>query len=175
MKKFSVSVKKLGVVATSLTLVALFLATVVLPISAPTLSPPLNFDFGTASSPVASGYTRVSQATLYSASLGFGWSSSLGGRDRGAPDALRRDLCQSGWDRTFSVDLANGEYGVTVIIGDNSYAHDNIDVLAEGSVKVNDLDVAAGSFAERTFTVSVGDGHPVRYLYLFHIVLPYLF
>jgi len=121
---------------------------------------PLNFDFGTAASPVASGYTRVTDSTVYSAGLGYGWTSTsnVGSRDRGAPDNLKRDLVFSRSDRGFNVDLADGEYTVEVIIGDNSYRHDNIDVYAEGDLKVNDLSVSAGSFVEQTFGVVVSDG-----------------
>ena len=36
-----------------------------------------NFDFGTSSSPVASGYTQVTEATAYT-SGGFGWTDTIG-------------------------------------------------------------------------------------------------
>ena len=35
------------------------------------------FDFGTPSSAVAAGYTRVSEATIYSSVLGYGWRSGV--------------------------------------------------------------------------------------------------
>ena len=65
----------------------------------------LNFDFGTAASPVASGYTRVTESTIYSPSLGYGWTdtSNIGSRDRTAPDNLRRDLTFSNNDRIFNI------------------------------------------------------------------------
>jgi fibronectin type 3 domain-containing protein len=120
----------------------------------------LNFDFGTAASPVASGYTRVTESTIYNPTLGYGWTdtSNVGSRDRGTPDSLRRDLVFSSSDRVFNVDLANGEYTVKLTIGDNNYMHDNIDVYAEGALKVNDLTVSAGSFTQQTFGVTVYDG-----------------
>ena len=51
------------------------------------LTPPLHLDFGTATSPVASGYTRVPVAK-YAAATGFGWvtTSGIDSRDRGASD-----------------------------------------------------------------------------------------
>ena len=161
MKRFNVFSKKLGVVVTSSTLVALILAVTVLPISAPTqaASAPavyLKFDMGTAFSPLASGYTRVTASTVYSGSLGYGWASTaaLTHRSRSGPDALRRDLIFSSSDGTFKVDLVSGEYFVSVLIGDNDYPRDLIDVYAEGALKANDVSTAAGSFTNRTFTVA---------------------
>lgn len=61
-------------------------------------------------------------------------------------------------DHTFNVDLANGQYKVTLIIGDNSYGHDLIDVYAEGVLQVNHLTVNAGTFSGQVFTVTVSDG-----------------
>src|SRR5262249_32725733 len=49
------------------------------------------FDFGTASSPVAAGYTQVTESTTYSASQGYGWLSGavgLSSRDRMTADPL---------------------------------------------------------------------------------------
>jgi fibronectin type 3 domain-containing protein len=118
------------------------------------------FDFGTGSSPVESGYVQVTESTAYSAVSGFGWdgTAGLGSRDRGAPDNLQRDLVFSGTDHTFNVDLANGQYKVTLTIGDNSYTHDLIDVYAEGVLQVNHLTVNAGTFSTQVFTVTVADG-----------------
>ena len=118
------------------------------------------FDFGTSGSPVASGYVQVSTSTVYSASVGYGWSSVAGldCRDRGSPDALRSDFVFGSSEHTFNVDLANGDYAVTVTIGDLNYMHDNIDVYAEDTLKIDDLGAAMGSFQEVMFTVSVADG-----------------
>ncbi len=63
-------------------------------VSGPTAtpSPPAGatkFDFGTGSSPVASGYTKVTETTAY-ASGGFGWTSTAG-LSRGI-GALRRTI-----------------------------------------------------------------------------------
>ncbi len=120
----------------------------------------LSFDFGTSGSPVESGYTQVTESTLYSSGLGYGWSvtSGLASRDRGAPDDLRRDLIQGMTEHTFSVDLANGDYGVTVTIGDQIYTQDNTDVYAEDILKIDDLTVTAGTFQEISFYTTISDG-----------------
>jgi len=125
-----------------------------------TVAPPgWYFDFGTSDSPVMSGYTMVTESDVYSSSLGYGWNTLLDtGRDRGAPDYLRRDLNSLHLDRTFNVDLVDGDYQVTVIIGDQDWMHDMIDVSVEGTLVIDDVTVAAGSFEERTFLVTVTDG-----------------
>ena len=126
---------------------------------APTLPSEAAFDFGTSGSPVQTGYTQVTESTLYSAITGYGWTSTAGlsSRDRGAPNALSRDLIQSSTDHTFNVDLANGDYQVTVTIGDQSYYHDLIDTYAEDVLKVNDVTNLPGQFYEMSFFVTVSD------------------
>src|SRR4029077_4431274 len=39
------------------------------------MAAPLHYDFGTATSSVPSGYTRVTPATTYNATAGYGWQS----------------------------------------------------------------------------------------------------
>jgi uncharacterized repeat protein (TIGR02543 family) len=118
------------------------------------------FDFGTTDSPVEAGYTQVSQLTLYSAVTGYGWSSTgeLDSRDRSAPDDLKRDFVFSSSEHVFSIDLANGNYSVTVTVGDQDYMHDNIDVYAEGILEADNITTAAGSFQQVSFDVAVIDG-----------------
>ncbi len=127
----------------------------------PPPSTPYSYDFGTSSSPVASGYTRVTETTGYF-SGGYGWTdtSSLNSRDRGAPDDLRRDLVQndSSSARTFRVDIPNGTYNVTLTMGDQTNAHDNMIVRANGTTMLGDVDNAVGSFAVNTFSITVSGG-----------------
>lgn len=100
------------------------------------------------------------ESTVYSGVLGYSWDSAVWfvSRDRGGPDDLRRDLVQSTSDHTFNVDLANGQYKITLVIGDQGYMHDLIDVSAEGILQVNQLTVSAGKFSTQVFTVTVSDG-----------------
>ncbi len=120
-----------------------------------------NFDFGTSSSPVASGYTQVTEATTYS-SGGFGWTDKTGleSRDKAAvSDVLKRDfVLNSSAARTFKVDVPNGTYAVTVTQGDNDFAHDNMVVKANGNTMLGDVDTAAGSYSINTFSVVVTNG-----------------
>ncbi|HTP00158.1 MAG TPA: NBR1-Ig-like domain-containing protein [Anaerolineales bacterium] len=129
----------------------------------PTPPPPnaRNFDFGTASSPIAPGYVQVTEATNYTAG-GFGWTSPSNAQsvDRSTQsDPLKRDFVMSGTSApTFRVDLPNGNYAVTVTMGDQDAAHDNMIVKANGAVMLSDVDTATGTFAIRTFNVAVSGG-----------------
>ncbi|NOH01994.1 MAG: hypothetical protein HND47_08525 [Chloroflexi bacterium] len=119
------------------------------------------FDFGTATSPVGADFTKITEATAYSAG-GFGWTDLAGleSRDRSAvADPLTRDfVMHSSAPRTFRVDLANGNYTVSVTMGDNDYAHDNMVVKANGATVLPDVDNAAGAYAANTFSVTVTGG-----------------
>src|SRR4051812_47768016 len=79
---------------------------------------PWKFDFG--AGPAAAGYTQVTPASGYSKEAGFGFEP--GGKmeaiDRGGSDALSRDFCTSSEPFFFSVALPEGNYKVTVTLGD---------------------------------------------------------
>jgi len=126
----------------------------------PTLPTEGSFDFGSSGSPVETDYTQVTPSTQYTALQGYGWTATGGlmSRDRTTPDDLRCDFVFSSTDHTFSVDLANGDYEVTIIVGDQNYGHDLIDVYAEDTLKINDLITTAGTFQEQTFWVTIADG-----------------
>ncbi len=119
------------------------------------------YDFGTASSPLASGYSRVTETTTYS-SGGFGWTdtSGLESRDRSAlADDLKRDfVTNASAARTFKVDLPNGNYTVSITMGDNDYAHDNMVVKANGTTMLPSVSTVAGGFAVNSFSVTVSGG-----------------
>jgi hypothetical protein len=124
---------------------------------------PLRFDMGTATSPVETGFERVSAATVYSPSSGYGWSSSQSGsldsRDRAigtAPVSLTRDFVFS-TQLTFLVDVNNGAYDVTLTFGDATYHHDQMSVVLEGAA-VDNVSTAVGEFVSRTYQVDVNDG-----------------
>jgi hypothetical protein len=115
------------------------------------------FDFGTSSSPVAAGYTRVTDNTNFSTSLGYGWVSGIvKSRDRGTSDPLTRDFNYT-TGATFGVNLPNGTYKVTLTSGDATAAHDQEAIYLEGN-QVDLIGTAAGQFVVRTYTVTVSDG-----------------
>jgi fibronectin type 3 domain-containing protein len=118
---------------------------------------PMHYDFGTATSPVASGYTQVTESTVYSSSQGYGWSSgTISSRDRGSGGALDEDFNFT-TKGTFAVDLANGTYNVTVTIGDALYAQQSEGIFFQG-VQVDTVTSPAGQFLVKTYTVTVANG-----------------
>ena len=76
------------------------------------------FDFGSAVA--ADGYTAVSAATLYSDALGFGFEPGYTPTEvvRRKGDALTRDFVTSQEPFRFSVKLPEGNYKVTLTLGD---------------------------------------------------------
>lgn len=118
----------------------------------------LALDFGTATSPVASGYTRATSVTVYdSAAGGYGWTSgSVTDLDRGTADALTRDFAASP-NATFVVDAPAGSYDVTIILGDASKKRDSMEVYLEGT-RVETVTTQSGQFSTQTFRVTVTDG-----------------
>jgi hypothetical protein len=120
------------------------------------------FDFGTASSPLAATFTRITEMSVYSSGVA-GWVDAAGleSRDRGAPaDDLTRDLVTHGTSqaRVFKIDLPNGNYTVSVTMGDNDYSHDNMVVKANGTTVLADVDNTAGAFTTNNFVVTVSGG-----------------
>jgi len=115
------------------------------------------FDFGTATSPLEPGYTRVVHTTAYSQGAGFGWASgALDSRNRSSGTALSRDLV-FGVDATFAVDVPNGIYDVALTSGDQASAHDEAGVFLEG-VQVDTLTTAKNQWVTRVHQVAVADG-----------------
>jgi len=117
------------------------------------------WDFGTASSPLSDGYSRVTEATTQGYAR---WTnnSGLNSVDRGgSQNALNRDFVYSSSAKTFSQQIANGTYEVAVNLFDANYRHDNMQVRAEGQVKLSNQTFGAGSGNEtKTFNVTVSDG-----------------
>jgi lysophospholipase L1-like esterase len=113
------------------------------------------FDFGTG--PVAPGYVQVTPASLFSTAAGFGFEpgADLVAVDRGGADALHRDYLLGAKPCFFSVAVPEGNYNVTVHLGD-AQAEAVATVKAESRrLMIERMDAAPGKFATRTFTVNV--------------------
>jgi fibronectin type 3 domain-containing protein len=125
------------------------------PIATPKL--PYKFDFGTG--PVATGYTKILPTTAYSSTRGYGFASTSGlsAINRGKPDSLHEDFITSSKPFTFNTDLPNGDYDVTVIMGDAAGTSANTVKAEFGRIALNKVTTAAGQFTQRTFTVNVAD------------------
>ncbi|GAB3605869.1 hypothetical protein GCM10027413_12780 [Conyzicola nivalis] len=121
---------------------------------------PLAYDFGTATSVVAAGHTRVSSTTLYTADLGYGFTSlaTLIDRDRGAASGdVQRDFVTGTSPIEFKADIPNGEYQITAWTGD-MIASSSTNISFEG-VALGNQSSASGVVAERVApSVVVSDG-----------------
>ncbi len=115
------------------------------------------FDFGTASSPLESGYTRVTERSSYSANAGFGWSAgSIVGYDRAIGSAVTRDFNFTN-DGTFLVNVPNGVYRVNAVLGDTGiYAHDQVGVYLESTLR-DTVTTSARQIVTRAYEVTVVD------------------
>ncbi|HQU42601.1 MAG TPA: choice-of-anchor D domain-containing protein [Pirellulales bacterium] len=126
------------------------------------------FDFGTATSPTAPGYTPVTATTAYSQTLGYGWQFATGqtgvGVDRvptastsvSAQNALKRDFVSVS-DGTFAVDLPNGGYDVTVTLGD-ALDPDNLMQVEVQGFRAGAISTRAGEFVVNTYQALVVNG-----------------
>ena len=124
----------------------------------------LKFDFGPGK--VAPGYTQVMPGTAYSKTLGYGFEpgAQIACIDRGGKDALRSDFCTSEQPFYFSVALPEGNYNVTVTLGDAA-AESTTTVKAElRRLMIEKVETKRAKWETRTFTVNVripkiaGDG-----------------
>lgn len=114
------------------------------------------FDFG--SGTLAEGYTRVTAATAYSASLKYGFAdiSAVTSGDRGTADPIKSDYVIPS-NTSFIVDLPNGDYTVSLIAGDQSGATD-IAIKVENIQKVQQTAKAASQYLEMDFSIALVDG-----------------
>ena len=96
--------------------------------------------------------------TTFTSGLGYGWTAGTrSSLDRGIGSDLTRDFVFSA-DMTFAVNIANGTYAVTIMLGDaGPYAHDLQGVYLEGT-QVDSVSTAAGQVVTKTYTVTVSDG-----------------
>ena len=116
---------------------------------------PYKFDFG--SGETAPGYIRILPGTLYTKQLGYGFSSSSGlsAVDRGGGDALRDDFCTGSTPFFFTVDVPEGNYDVTVTLGDRNGPSTTTIKSESRRLMLEKVETVQGSFVTRTFTVNV--------------------
>ncbi len=119
------------------------------------------FDFGRPESPVQPGYTQVLLAP-YTEALGHGWAAlgDLWAKEQGGADALTRDVhyARQGGTATFLVDLPDGSYDVTPVLGDPVRAVDAVSVSIEGQQVASGVATRARQFARDTYRTVVTDG-----------------
>lgn len=113
------------------------------------------FDFGPGR--VASGFTQVLPASVYSRETGFGFEpgASVSCVERAGTDALRSDFCTSDKPFYFSVALPEGNYTVRITFGD-AESETATTVKAElRRLMLERVETARGEFVTRTFSVNV--------------------
>jgi fibronectin type 3 domain-containing protein len=116
--------------------------------------PGIFLDLGTASSPVAPGYVRVTPESLFSPEAGSGWlGGTVQARDRGVGSALLRDFnfTHMGY---FSLFLEDNVYDLSLTFGDATGAHDNMSVALQAQ-GAGSLSTTAGQFVTRTYPACV--------------------
>ena len=120
---------------------------------APPAPTSFKFDFG--SGAAAAGYTKITPDLAYSAERGFGFEPGPAPTavDRGG-DPLRGDFLTSDKPFSFSVKVPEGNYRVTVTLGD-AEGESVTTIKAESRrLMVEKLATARGEFATATFTVN---------------------
>ena len=113
------------------------------------------FDFGPG--PVAAGAQQVVETTAYTRDRGYGFLETAGitCHDRETPDARQRDFCTSDAPFRFVVDLPEGNYRVSVTLGDAA-GESLTTVRAESRrLMLEHVATARGAFTTRTFTVNI--------------------
>ena len=125
------------------------------------------YDFGGAQ--VANDFTPVSPGLAYSKQRGYGFDldSTPTLVEREHPDPLLRDFCTSDRPFFFSVALPEGNYRVTVILGDAAGATTNTVKAESRRLMLEDVRTAPGKFSTNTFTVNIrtpkiADGSAVK-------------
>lgn len=139
----------------------LFILTVVYFLSStlPAQKVSTNFKFDFGSGKLATGYTQVLPSTIYSKELGYGidFGSSVTAVDRGGKDALKSDFITSDKPFYFSVNVPEGNYKVTVTLGDLK-GKTLTTVKAESRrLMLENIKTDAGQFVTKTFIVNVKD------------------
>ncbi|SDD37405.1 Lysophospholipase L1 [Paenibacillus sp. UNCCL117] len=119
----------------------------------------LKFDFGTGES--GEGYSKLRADAWYDAALGYGFvrqeHSRIAAKDRGEPEALRRDFCIP-LDAVFRVDVPDGVYTVHALIGDAIVPTETTIKAGCGRLMVRRLRTSAGQFIRYSFSVWVTGG-----------------
>jgi lysophospholipase L1-like esterase len=120
-------------------------------------APGTRFQFAFGPGKVEPGYTRVPPATVYTRERGYGFDlgSKVTAVDRGGDDALRGGFCTGAKPFFFSVALPEGNYHVTLTLGDRK-GESATTVKAESRrLMLEEVRTAAGHCETRAFTVNV--------------------
>ncbi len=113
------------------------------------------FDFGPGN--VESGYTQVLPTTVYTEELGYGFEPGVivSAIDRDGDDALHGDFCTSDTPFLFSITLPEGNYRITITLGDKN-EETNTTVKAElRRLMLENVQTAPGEFKTSKIIVNI--------------------
>lgn len=121
------------------------------------------FDFGPGAT--APGYTAVTADTVYTPARGYGFEPGavITGVDRGG-DPLTGDFCTGERPFFFSVDLPEGDYRVTLLLGDRAGESQTVVKAESRRLMLEPVATQRGEIATATFAVHIrtpqipGDG-----------------
>jgi lysophospholipase L1-like esterase len=114
------------------------------------------YDFGPAGSAAAAGYTLVTPSTLYASTAGFGFekdSAPSTCQDRGG-NALTGDFCTRPGEFMFSVKLPQGNYTLTLYLGDPSGTSETTVKAENRRLLFDRVTLGSGRLAVKTITVN---------------------
>lgn len=117
----------------------------------------MKFDLGTEKS--AKGYIAVTPETLYSSEKGYGFDLGATPKavDRGGSDLLKGDFVSSEQPFYFSVKVPEGNYKVTLTLGDRSERTTTTVKSESRRLMLENVQTEAGKFRKETFIVHVKD------------------
>ncbi len=128
------------------------------PPSAPAATlPPTSFKFQFGTDQAAPGYTLVPTNSVYSKDTGYGFEpgAQVSAVNQADPNPLHRGAITSKQPYAFSVAVPEGNYRVTVTLGDPQAASVTTVKAEARRLMLESVHAAAGQFATRTFTVNV--------------------
>ncbi|WP_454065168.1 hypothetical protein [Candidatus Nitrospira salsa] len=147
--------------STAKSVTATFVATSNPPTNPPTGGTVVSINFQPSSSSTPSGFIK-DDGSQYSSSRGYGWSTRVNTRDRKAHKDQSRDTFihfDKGTSATWSYDLPNGKYFISLASGDPSYAQGPHHVVVEGQTVINNVSTQVNQFKTVTNSpVTVSDG-----------------
>ena len=127
--------------------------------SASSSAVPTQFEFGTATSPIDAGFTKVDASTIYSAAQGYGWTQGVNiqERDRGVGSDMDRAFDFTTSSMTFQANVPNGTYNVSLTSGDADYPHGPEGIFIGGN-QVGTITTNTNQFVTDTYQVTVTNG-----------------
>lgn len=115
------------------------------------------FDFGPGKA--APGYTKVLPSTVYSKDTGYGFDfgTAPSGVDRGGKDLLKADFVTSDKPFYFSVKVPEGNYLVTLTLGDEKGSSLTTVKAESRRLMLENAKTEPGKFVTKSFVVSIKD------------------